>query len=105
MEYLILARNLISQGDPDEALRFLKRLLVSAEDGGRVSRAIEILILQATAFQARGDPEEALRKLEQALIFAEPGSFIRIFMDEGSPMCTMLREMKPKSNSDLPPKN
>jgi len=90
MEYLVLARILISQGDLEEAIRLLKRLLEAAEAGGRISRAIEILILQAIAFQARGDPDEALIKLEQALILAEPGGFVRIFLDEGPPMARLL---------------
>ena len=35
--------------------RLLPRLLEAAEAGGRTSRAIEILNLQALAFQAGGD--------------------------------------------------
>jgi LuxR family maltose regulon positive regulatory protein len=91
-EYLVLARILISQGDPEEAIRLLERLLEAAEAGGRISRAIEILILQAMAFQARGDPDEALITLEQALILAEPGGLIRTFVDEGPPMARLLHE-------------
>jgi LuxR family maltose regulon positive regulatory protein len=90
MEYLVLTRILISQGDPEEAIKLLERLLEAAEAGGRTSRAIEILILQAIAFQASGDPNEALIKLEQALILAEPGGFIRTFVDEGPPMARLL---------------
>jgi LuxR family maltose regulon positive regulatory protein len=92
LEYLVLARILISQGDPEESIRLLKRLLEAAEAGGRISRAIETLILQAIAFQASGEPNEALIKLEQALVLAEPGGFIRIFVDEGPPMAGLLFE-------------
>jgi LuxR family maltose regulon positive regulatory protein len=92
MEYLVLARILVSQGDPDEAIRLLERLLEAAEAGGRTSRVIEILILQAMAYPERGDPDEALVKLEQALILAEPGGFVRTFVDEGPPMARLLRQ-------------
>jgi LuxR family maltose regulon positive regulatory protein len=92
MEYLIFSRVLISQGDPDEAIRLLERLLEVAEAGGRTSTAIEILILQAIAFRASDDPDEALIKLEQALILAEPGGFTRAFVDEGPPMARLLSE-------------
>jgi LuxR family maltose regulon positive regulatory protein len=90
MEYLALARILISQGYPDEAIRLLKSLLKAAAAGGRKSRVIEILMLQAMAFQATGDPDEALIALDQALIRAKPGGFVRVFVDEGRPMAQLL---------------
>jgi len=92
MEYIAFARILIAQGRLDEAARLLRRLLEAAEAGGRNSRAIEILILQALAFQARGDTDQAMTTLEGALTLAEPGGFIRIFVDEGPPMASLLYE-------------
>jgi LuxR family maltose regulon positive regulatory protein len=93
MEYIALARILIAQGRLDEAARLLKRLLEAAEAGGRNSRAIEILMLQALALQARGDTDQAMTTLEGALTLAEAGGFIRIFVDEGPPMARLLYEM------------
>jgi len=92
MEYRVLARVLIAHGRWDEATRLLKRLLETAETGGQTSRAIEILMLQALAFQAGGDTAQAMTTLEQALTLAEPGGFIRIFVDEGLPMARLLYE-------------
>jgi LuxR family maltose regulon positive regulatory protein len=92
MEYIVLARILIAQGRLDEAARLLQRLLEATETGGRTSRAIEILMLQALAFQAGGDTARAMTTLERALILAEPVGFIRIFVDEGPPMARLLYE-------------
>jgi len=92
IEHLVLARVLIAQEKLDEATRILNRLLEYAEAGGRVIRVIEILILQALAFQSKGDFDQALDKLEQTLILAEPEKFIRTFVDEGSPMARLLYE-------------
>ena len=92
MEYIALARILIAQGRLDEATRLLQRLLEAAEAGGRTSRVIEILMLQALAFQAGGDTDQAMTALERALTLAEPGGFIRIFVDEGPPMARLLYE-------------
>jgi LuxR family maltose regulon positive regulatory protein len=92
MEYIVLARILIGQGRLDEAARLLQRLLEATETGGRTSRAIEILVLQALAFQAGGDTARAMTTLERALTLAEPGGFIRIFVDEGPPMARLLYE-------------
>jgi LuxR family maltose regulon positive regulatory protein len=86
MEYIVLARILIAQGRLDETARLLQRLLEATETGGRTSRVIQILMLQALAFQAGGDTSRA------ALTLAEPGGFIRIFVDEGLPMARLLYE-------------
>jgi LuxR family maltose regulon positive regulatory protein len=91
-EYVVLARILIAQGQLDETARLLQRLLKAAEAGGRTSRMIEILILQALAFQAGGDTTRAMAALEKALTLAESGGFIRIFVDEGLPMARLLYE-------------
>jgi LuxR family maltose regulon positive regulatory protein len=92
MEYIVLARILIAQGRLDEAARLLQRLLEATETGGRTSRAIDILMLQALAFQAGGDTVRAMTTLERALILAEPVGFIRIFVDGGPPMARLLYE-------------
>jgi LuxR family maltose regulon positive regulatory protein len=41
----------------------------------------------------RGDTSEALVVLERALTLAEPEGFVRIFVDEGDPMVTLLRKV------------
>jgi LuxR family maltose regulon positive regulatory protein len=92
MEYVALARILIAQGRLDEATTLLERLLKGAEAGGRTSRAIEILMLQALAFQAGGDTIRAMAALGKALTLAEVGGYIRIFVDEGPPMARLLYE-------------
>jgi LuxR family maltose regulon positive regulatory protein len=92
METIVLARLLIAQGRLDEAAGLLRRLLDNAEDGGRISRVIEILMLQALAWQAKDDTTQAMNTLERALALAEPGGFIRIFVDEGAPMAHLLYE-------------
>ena len=92
MEYIVFARILIAKGRLDEADRLLQRLLETAEAGGRTTRLIEILLLQALAFQVQEDTANAISKLENALSLAEPGDFIRIFVDEGPPMAHLLFE-------------
>ena len=92
IEYIVLARVLIAQGRLDETAKLLQRLLETAEAGGRTTRVIEILLLQALAFQAGGDASRAMTTLQRALTFAEPEGFIRIFVDEGPPMARLLYE-------------
>jgi LuxR family maltose regulon positive regulatory protein len=90
MEYVVLARLLIAQGRLDEGAKLLQRLFKTVEPRGHTAREIEILNLQALAFQAKDDPAQAMIPLERALTLAEPGGLIRTFVDEGPPMAQLL---------------
>ena len=92
VDHLTLARLLITQSNASEATGLLQRLLEAAETGGRISRVIEILMLQALALQVQGDTDQAITTLERALTLAEPGGFVRIFIDEGPTMARLLYE-------------
>jgi LuxR family maltose regulon positive regulatory protein len=98
-ETITLARVLIAlyQSNPaehpiHEAIGLLERLLNAAEEGGRQGSAIEILILQALAYEAQGHITLALSPLERALSLAELQAYLRIFVDEGRPMAHLLAE-------------
>ncbi|MCW2578648.1 MAG: ATP-dependent transcriptional regulator, MalT-like, LuxR family [Blastococcus sp.] len=97
-EHVTLARTLVAryadEGDErsiDDATRLLDRLLAAADDGTRTGSAIDVLIAQALAGQARGNAPAALRFLDRALELAEPEGYVRIFLDEGPPMAALLR--------------
>jgi len=70
-ERIVQARILIAQGKLGEANTLLQRLLEATEVGGRISRAIEILILQTLSFQKQGDNDQASMTLEKALALAQ----------------------------------
>ena len=53
---------------------------------------IEILALQALAYQAADEHEWAVQTIGEALARAAPGGLLRPFVDEGPPMATLLRE-------------
>jgi LuxR family maltose regulon positive regulatory protein len=98
-EHITLALVLLARYKSDredrsmlEATELLERLLQAAEEGGRMGRVIEILVLQALAQEARGDIPSALVPLERALTLAEPEGYVRVFVDEGTPMARLLYE-------------
>ncbi|MCP4541051.1 MAG: hypothetical protein GY832_28275 [Chloroflexi bacterium] len=93
-ERIALARVRIAQGKPDEVLSLLEQLAKSAEDGGRGGRLIEILALQAIALQAQNDTDRALAVLEKSLVLAEPEGYVRIFVDEGAPMGSLISALR-----------
>jgi LuxR family maltose regulon positive regulatory protein len=97
-EHITLARVLLARYQDEraeasihEATRLLERLLRAAEEGGRTGRVIEILVLRALAHQTLGDIPAALASLQRALTLAEPEGYVRIFVDEGPPIASLLR--------------
>ncbi len=98
-EYLTLVRILIAQGREtptgpylSDALILLERLGKDAEAKMRMRSVLEVLLLRALALQVQGDYTEALTALGRALKLAEPEGYIRLFLDEGVPMVTLLRQ-------------
>jgi LuxR family transcriptional regulator, maltose regulon positive regulatory protein len=91
-EYLVLARVLIAQNENDAGLDLLERLLRVAEATRSMGSAIEILAVLALAVGAQGDEAQALAALERALALAEPESYVRTFVDEGTPMAALLQK-------------
>jgi LuxR family maltose regulon positive regulatory protein len=104
-EHITLARVLVAsfraEGDETfirQALRLLERLLAAAEAAARTGSLLQILVVQALAHQARGNIAAALAPLQRALALAEPEGYVRLFVDEGLPMATLLRAVG-KENS------
>jgi len=100
-EHITLVRVLLAQSQhyPDDApfaetMKLLEHLLKAAITGERTGSMIEILILQALAYQLQGNTSAALVPLERALTLAEPEGYIRIFVDEGSSMLILLEKAK-----------
>jgi LuxR family maltose regulon positive regulatory protein len=94
MEYLTLVRVLMAQHRPQETLPLLGRLLLQAEREGRMSSALEFMVLQALASRSSGDGAQAMERLSRALLLAEPEGYIRLFVDEGAPMLGLLRQAR-----------
>jgi LuxR family transcriptional regulator, maltose regulon positive regulatory protein len=85
-------RVLIAQNKPGEAIGLLSHLEEAARSAGRMGRVIEILLLEALAMRRIGDSGNASLALEECLALAEPEGYVRIFVDEGLPMASLLSE-------------
>ena len=91
IELTAVARTLMAQDRPGDALSVLASLLEASQAAGRTADVIKVRALQALAFQAQEDEDRALSALEHALSLAEPEGHVRTFADEGAPMARLLR--------------
>jgi len=89
---LILSRIYNAQRKEDEALNLLKPYLLKAEEKGRFTRFIEMLLIKAIALNQKGNTSEALSCLCKAIDIAEPKGYFRIFLDEGEKIGELLKE-------------
>ena len=78
----------------------LARLLQAAEAQKRRGSALDILLVQALAYEAQGNRPQALAALKRALSLAEPEGYVRIFVDEGEAMRLLIE--KQSRNRDHP---
>jgi LuxR family maltose regulon positive regulatory protein len=90
--HIARGRVLIAQQRPREALGLLVRLEENARSAGRLGRVLEILLLEALALQRSGQPEAARLALTGCLELAEPQGYLRLFLDEGGPLQSLLAQ-------------
>ncbi len=94
-EEMILARLWLKQGNWEDALALLDKILPQFELWQRVRMIIEAQTLRAQAFLQAGDLEAALNTLQQAVALGQPGGYCRVFLDEGEPVARLLARLKP----------
>jgi LuxR family maltose regulon positive regulatory protein len=88
---LYFAHLLFAQGRPGDALALIEPLLPAAVRDGRTHNLIELLAFQSVCLQALNRRERAVHTLARALLLAEPEGYIRIFVEEGPLMASLLR--------------
>ena len=92
-EYLVLARVLLAQDRPGQALALLDRLHAAAVTQDRTGSVIEAGALRALALAAMGEDADAVAGLAEALTLACPQGYVRVFADEGPPMAALLAQL------------
>ena len=88
--HLVLARVLLAQDRPGQALALLDRLHAAAVAQDRAGSLIEIGALRALALAASGEEAAAVTVLAGALLLACPQGHLRVFADEGPPLAALL---------------
>lgn len=90
----VAARIWLAQGKLAEAEALLSRLLMEASIDTQGGAAIELAALQALVLEAQQRPDEARQTLRRALALAEPEGYVRLFVDEGTPMRALLADCR-----------
>lgn len=86
----VRARLLLAQQGPEAAQPLLDELLRRLEADGRQGRLVEALLLRVLVALALDEEEAATRDLERALALAEPEGMVRVFVEAGPPLATLL---------------
>ncbi len=93
---LLLAKILLDQASPQsfaDAESWLSRLHEFVVTTHNTRFQIEVLALEALLHETRGAKTASLDALGQAVRLAEPGSLLRVFLDLGQPMATLLERL------------
>ena len=91
--HLVLARVLLAQDRPGQALALLDRLHTAAVTHDRVGSIIETSTLRALALAVSGEETAAVSALAGALTLACPEGYVRVFADDGPPMPALLSRL------------
>lgn len=91
-ELLVLARWFIASDQSEKALIMLDTLEKKMQEQGRIHLLIETLLLSSVAFHLYGDHAQAKASFNRCLVLAEPGGYVRLFLDQGPVVRTLLRK-------------
>lgn len=102
-EFVLLtkARIWLAMGKTDQSKVLLDYIRNEANLAGRHGRALEARMLLALAEQAAGQETQAVEMLSQVLIRAEPEGYVRLFLDEGSPMIKLLYKVRTQATAQI----
>ena len=92
-EEILIARLLLMEKNIDESIEMLLHLLHAAREAGRVYSALEIQVLLAQAYAARRQKQETRELLRATLAQAQAEGYIRLFLDEGDALMTLLQTL------------
>ncbi|MEC5218527.1 LuxR family maltose regulon positive regulatory protein [Actimicrobium sp. GrIS 1.19] len=88
-----LARSLLAQGKGLEALRVIESHRHSLDADSRTHDALKAMVVQVIVHHTIGQVDKALQLLGECVTKAQSQRSVRLFLDEGAPMQTMLGQL------------
>jgi len=92
--YLILVRWLLACGDYESVLGLAERMLQKAQNDHRMLHVVELLVLEALAYQGKKEMAAAVTTLGRSVALAQPEGYKRVFLDEGERVAKLLHLLK-----------
>ncbi|EFH83191.1 LuxR C-terminal-related transcriptional regulator [Ktedonobacter racemifer] len=92
--YRLYIKLLLTYQRWQEAEQVLQSQQMLAEQQGRTGNLILWLTLRALLEEAQGNAGQALSSITRALSLAEPRGYLRVFLDEGAPLLTLLYRLR-----------
>jgi len=83
------SRYLLRQS-PTQVVEALNDAIESSQRRGLAHRTVELLLIRALAHKQGGEVESALTDLHQALMLAAPRQYLRVFLDEGPELASLV---------------
>ncbi len=75
---------------PKEVVQALGGAIESSQQRGLAHRSVELLLIRALAHKHAGEVASALTDLHQALTIAAPRQYLRVFLDEGPELGSLI---------------
>jgi LuxR family maltose regulon positive regulatory protein len=91
---LAIARTLLAKGQASQALESIKSHRRAMEPDLRTQDALKAMVLEVSILHAVGAVDQALQLLRACVRQAQPQGSIRLFLDEGAPMHTLLGHLR-----------
>ena len=99
LQTLLQVRYLARQKAWDESRRLMENQVRLAREAGHFEYEMELHIVRALMEQESGKSSVALKMLERALEIGKAGGYVRVFLDEGEEMKSLLVQIQ-KSRKD-----
>lgn len=100
LEYVLLARILLFQEKPDEALQVIKPAFKLIEKHECWLLGYQLKLLEILALQAKAESQFACEKVADLLVLTMPEGFIRLYLDLGTPVQELLKTVRLKYHLD-----
>ena len=94
-----IARTLLAQGRGLDALRTIEVHRRTLEAQARTQDALKARVLQVIVHQAIGQVDKAMRLLREVVTQAQAQGSVRLFVDEGAPMQTLLSQLRQETGT------
>jgi LuxR family maltose regulon positive regulatory protein len=82
---------------PKAVVKALGGAIERCRRGGLAHRLVELLLLRALAYKQEAEWSRALIDVRDALVIAAPRQYVRVFLDEGLEVASLLDRLEPDS--------